>query len=44
MDATVEGASQWGRASVEDVAGGADVEGAAPWRSGIEHQRRRVIE
>jgi hypothetical protein len=44
MDATAEGASRWGRAAVEDVTSGADVEGAAPWRSGIEHRWRHEVE
>jgi hypothetical protein len=44
MDAAAEGASQWGRYAMDDVTGDASVEEAAPWRSGIEHWRRREVE
>jgi hypothetical protein len=44
MAAAAEGASQWGRSTVEDVADGTGVEGAAPWQSGIKHRQRHEVE
>jgi hypothetical protein len=43
VDAATEGATPLGRDAMEEVAGDAAVDGATPWRLGIEQRRHREI-